>query len=213
MRKIKPTETLAEKAYKEIKQAIIANDFQPLEILAEERLAVNLGISRTPIKAALNQLAFEGLVEMKPGRKARVSKISMQDVVNFQVIRESLETLAARLAIEHIDEQQVELLKDICDQQKEAIAEDNYSKFLELDNEFHFSIAGFSKNEQLNDYITNLIYQVQRFLILSSTLQESANGAVEEHLQIVEALKTKIPLEVEKQMKLHVQNVTKRILT
>lgn len=213
MRKIKTPESLGEQAYRAIKQAIITNDIQPLEILAEEALATKLGISRTPIKAALSQLEFDGLVEMKPGRKARVSKISMQNVVDFQVLRESLETLAARLATEHIDEQQIELLKDICYQQKEAIAETDYSRFLELDNEFHFSIAEISKHEQLNKYIVNLGYQVQRFLILSNTLRESAIGAVEEHLQIVEALKTKKPLEAEKQMKLHIQNVTKRILS
>ncbi|WNF38553.1 GntR family transcriptional regulator [Bacillaceae bacterium IKA-2] len=212
MRKIEAPETLAEQAYRAIKKAIINNDIHPLEILAEEHLASKLGISRTPIKAALSQLEFDGLVEMKPGRKARVSMISMQNVVDFQVLRESLETLAARLATEYIDDKQIEFLKDICYQQKEAIAETDYSKFLELDNEFHFSIAEFSKNEQLNKYIVNLGYQVQRFLILSNTLQESAIGAVAEHLQIVEALKTKIPLEAEKQMKLHIQNVTKRIL-
>ncbi|MCE7793191.1 GntR family transcriptional regulator [Salipaludibacillus sp. CUR1] len=213
MRKIKPTETLAEQAYKVIKQAIIANDFEPLEILAEEQLAAKLGISRTPIKSALTQLAYDGLVEMKPGRKARVSTVSMKDVVDYQVLRESLETLAARLAVEHIDSQQINLLKDICARQKEAIVEGDYSKFLELDNEFHFSIAGFSKNEQLKDYIVNLIYKVQRFLILSNTLQESAIGAVEEHLEVVKALETREPLKAEEQMKLHVQNVTKRILT
>ncbi|KHF39514.1 GntR family transcriptional regulator [Halalkalibacter okhensis] len=213
MKKLKPSETLAEQAYKVIKQAIIENDFQPLEILAEEHLASKLGISRTPIKAALNQLAFEGLVEMKPGRKAKVSMISMQDVSEFQIIRESLETLAVRLATGHIDEKKICHLQDICDQQKEAIKESDYSKFLELDNEFHFTIAEFSKNVQLKEYIENLIYQVQRFLILSNTLQESATGAVEEHLRIVKALSTKITFDAEEQMKLHVQNVTKRILT
>ena len=212
MKKIKPTETLAEQAYRIIKQAIINNEIQPEEVLAEEHLANKLGISRTPIKAALSQLEFDGLVEMKPGRKARVSKISMHDVVDFQVIRESLETLAARLATEHIDEKQIQRLTTICEQQKETIVENDYSKFLELDNQFHFSIVEYSKNEQLKKYIENLSYQVQRYLILSDTLQASATGAVAEHLQIIEALKTKIPAEAEKQMKLHVQNVTKRIL-
>ncbi|MDV2582172.1 GntR family transcriptional regulator [Alkalibacillus haloalkaliphilus] len=212
MKKLKPTETLTEQAYRVIKQAIINNEFEPDEVLAEEHLAEDLGISRTPIKAALKQLEFDGLVDLKTGRKARVSKISLNDLNDIQVLRESLETLATRLAAKKVEEQQLVKLEGICAQQRQAIVEDDYSKFIELDNDFHFEIADISGNEQLKKYIVNLSHQVQRFLILSDTLQGSAAGAVDEHLQIIEALRNKNPIKAEEQMLLHVQNVTKRIL-
>lgn len=57
-----------------------------------------MGISRTPIRSALTQLSFEGLVEMESGKRARVSTITGKDIQDFLVIREVLEALAAELA-------------------------------------------------------------------------------------------------------------------
>ncbi|GGK34449.1 GntR family transcriptional regulator [Caldalkalibacillus thermarum] len=213
MKKLKPAETLAEQAYQVIKKAIINNEFGPNEALVEEHIAQELGISRTPIRAALNQLAYEGLIEIKAGKGARVSAISEKDVLDFQLLRDALEPLAAKIAADKINEQDIEQLRQICDQQYQSIANKDYYRFIELDYQFHSKIAQITENAKLSEIVDNLNNQIQRFLILSNTLQDSALGAVEEHLTLVKALEARDADLAEKMMRQHVQNVTTRILT
>lgn len=212
MEKLKPGPTLSEQAYLIIKDSIIKNKFKPDEILAEERLAKDLGISRTPIKAALSQLAYEGLVTMESGRRARVSVLSEKDALNIQLIRERLEPLAANIAASKVNQTKLNTLKAICDRQSQSIVDGDILLFLELDSQFHTCISELSENENLNEFIKILNNRFQRFL--SSSLPDSVKGSiVEEHIKIIEALSSNNPSAAEREMQFHLQNVTERILS
>ncbi len=213
MEKIKPPETLTEQAYKAIKSSIINNEVKPLEYLAEEKIANDLGISRTPIREALRQLSYEGLVEMNKGTRARVSAVSPEDALDYQILREKLETLSAGLVAKCRTNKDIAFLEKICNDQEYCIKVNDFHQFIELDLQFHSYLAETSKNSKLKEFVVNLINQIQRFLVLTNTLQESGFGAIEEHREIIEAIKRQNQEEAEEKMRLHVQNVTKRILT
>lgn len=210
MQKLKSAGSLSEQAYNVIKTAIINNEIKPLEYLIEEQLASQLGISRTPIRTALKKLAFEGLVEIENARQTRVSMISAKDVEEYQVLRETLEPLAVKLAYQNINKEQLQSLKDICDQQWESIKEKDYSQFINLDTQFHCYIAEFSNNKKLKEFINVLRIQLQRYLILSNTIQTSAEKAFKEHLNIIGALEKKNEEEAVNSMKYHVESVSNR---
>ncbi|QHT48009.1 GntR family transcriptional regulator [Bacillus sp. SB49] len=212
MRPIAPRETLMEQAYKAIKASIVNNEVQPGDNLAEERIASQLGISRTPIREALKRLAFEGLVELKKGSKAKVSSVTPENAYDYQLIRERLESMAAGLASRFATAEDVERLTEICVKQKESIDERDYHQFIELDYDFHSTVADISQNEKLKEFIENLYSQIQRFLILTSTLSDSAIGAVEEHYRIIEAIKSNDPVLAEHSMEEHIKQVTRRII-
>ncbi|MBV7507641.1 GntR family transcriptional regulator [Bacillus sp. sid0103] len=210
MRKLKSAGSLSDQAYDVIKNAIINNEIKPLEYLTEEQLAENLGISRTPIRTALKKLVYEGLVEMESSKQTRVRMISVEEAREYQVLRETLEPLAAKLACLNIDEEQLAFLKDICHQQRESIVEKDFSQFINLDTQFHIYLAEFTNNHKLIEFINSLRTQMQRYLILTNTLQASASEALQEHLQIIDALERKNPEEAAECMGIHVKNVSNR---
>lgn len=87
-----------EEAYLRLRDAIISGELQPDDSLSEAALARRLDTSRTPVREALARLARDGLVQLAPGRGARVTDISLSDVRDLFQLREALEGLTARLA-------------------------------------------------------------------------------------------------------------------
>lgn len=204
--------SLSERAYRVIKASILNNRLKPREILSEEMLAKQLGISRTPVREALKKLAFERLVILNPGKNAVVADISEEDMRNVFIIRIALEPVAARLAAENITWKQINKLEEMLKGQDEALQSEDYELYLQKDYEFHTSVARYTNNEQLYDIIVSISTQVQRFLILSQTLQKSSPDALKEHKEVLIAIKNHDPKEAEEMMKRHVNNVAARIL-
>ncbi|SFG12505.1 DNA-binding transcriptional regulator, GntR family [Desulfotomaculum arcticum] len=210
--KIGNDKTLAEQAYLAIKNAILTNRFKPREILSEEALAEELGISRTPVRVALKELAFERLIILNTGKNAVVSDISKEDIEKVFPIRIALEPLAARYTAKNINEKQVKKLEEILSEQELAIKTEDYNLYVQKDFEFHISLASYADNDLLFEMIKTINTLVQRFLILSETLQENSFAALEEHKKILKELEQKNAGTAEELTKIHVVNVAKRIL-
>jgi len=204
--------SLTEKAYLVIKNAILNNKLKPREILSEEALAAELGISRTPVRAALKKLEFERLILLNPGRNAIVADFSEEDMCQVFPIRIALEPVAARIAAQNINKDDLKKLKEILTSQQQAVQMEDYNLYIQKDFEFHTALARFSKNELLSDMVETINTQIKRFLILSVTLQENSTIAIQEHLKVVEALEQGEQSLAEELMKEHVVGVANRIL-
>ncbi|MFE4144574.1 GntR family transcriptional regulator [Peribacillus sp. YIM B13472] len=213
MRKLKSAGSLSDQAYNMLKTAIINNEIKPLEYLVEEQIAEQLGISRTPIRTALKKLEFEGLVEMETSKHTRVRTISVGEVQEYQVLRESLEPLAAQLACVSMDSEQLLFLKDLCEQQRQSIEEKDFSHFISLDTQFHCYLSEFTNNNKLKEFVSSLCTQLQRYVILTNTIQSSSSEALKEHLQIIEAFERRDPEEAAECMTNHIKNVSRRFGT
>jgi len=204
--------SLTEQAYMAIKDAIINNKFKPKEILSEEALAVELGISRTPVRSALKRLDLECLITINSGRNAVVADISEEDMDKVFPIRAVLEPLAARIAASRINQDQLDELEKVLFVQEEAVKKGDFELYLQKDYEFHTMLAKFSDNEMLFGFIQNVTSHVQRFLILSQTLQSNSVIANEEHKGVLEALKRRDAQAAEEKMRAHVEMVTNRMV-
>src|SRR5690606_12392933 len=104
MEKIKQSGTLADQAYKIIKKAIINGKLKENELLPEEKLAKNLGISRTPLRDALNRLSVEGLVVQQTGRPARVASFTKEKSLEYLELRSLLEVYNIEKTISKFDD-------------------------------------------------------------------------------------------------------------
>ncbi|BCV24164.1 GntR family transcriptional regulator [Gelria sp. Kuro-4] len=204
-------DTLAEQAYAILKKAIVNNKFKPREILSEEKLAADLGISRTPIRAALSRLAMEKLVSNIPGRGSMVADISLQDVEDLFVVREALEGVSAKLATKNITAQEMVQMKHFLQQQRDSLANADYLPFLEADMLFHAELARISKNRELYEIILSLQDRILRFEILSNTIQSRAAKALREHKDILDALEQGDPALVEQKIIAHIRSVLQSI--
>ncbi|WP_139368014.1 GntR family transcriptional regulator [Priestia abyssalis] len=212
LRKLKQPDTLANQAYRSIKKAIIQGTFSPHEQLAEEHIASILGISRTPIREAMNRLAYEGLLEIEKGKKARVAAFTEHDHENFLELRQLLEPhnvwkLAANISSDTIRELEHNLLEQL-----QAIQEKNLYAFIDKDMEFHLLLTKGSENHKLGEFIEQLNTNLnRRFLILSGSLESSAHEAYSEHLSILEALKERNQEAAKERMIHHITQVEERV--
>jgi DNA-binding GntR family transcriptional regulator len=104
-----------DKAYAAIRKAIVDQQFLPGERLTEERLAEQIGVSRTPVREALRRLSADGLLELLPNQGARLPAWSVEDVREIFGLRLALETHGAELAAGKITAGQLAELRQLCD--------------------------------------------------------------------------------------------------
>lgn len=214
MKKINQSETLSDQAYKTIKQAIVQGKLKDQELLPEEKLATDLGISRTPLRDALSRLATEGLVIHQRGRPAMVSSFTKEKSLEYLELRSLLEVYNIEKIIFKLNKDFIQTLRDNAQKQLEAIEDDNYNAFIDLDREFHLLLASQNNNKELRKVIHQMNTGTNRaFLILSKTVPDSAKDAHKEHLEIIEALESQDVVQARSKMLVHTNNVENRFLT
>lgn len=209
---IKRNPTLADKAYEIIKEAIIANELKPGQILTEEGLAEKLQISRTPIKSALLRLVYEEIAEYNGNKSVVVSDITEKSIEDITIVRKSLEPLAVSLLENKITKNEIENLKKTHIEQLHTIDENNNKKFIDLDYKFHTKIAELTGNTFLSDMVKKANLTTKRFLILSGTLPQYSRVANEEHEKIIYYLEKNDFKLASEAMKEHLDRVNKRML-
>ena len=105
--------TSADYVYRELRHRIITKQVKAGQRLPEVNIAVQMGVSRTPVREALRRLESEGLVDIVPNSGARLAAPSRREVENAYVVREQLECLAVRLAAQTVAEKHVRRLDEI----------------------------------------------------------------------------------------------------
>ncbi|OOM77527.1 HTH-type transcriptional regulator McbR [Clostridium puniceum] len=209
---IKKDKSLSDKAYDIIKEAIISNKLKPGEILAEEKLAEELQISRTPIKAALLKLVYEEIAEINQSKNVVVSDITQKEIEDITLVRESLESLAVLLLKDNITKKQIEEIKNRYIEQLHMVEDHRNEDFIELDYEFHTKIAEYANNSFLRDMIKKANLITKRFLILSGTVDKYGSIANKEHKEIINYIEKEEFELASEAMKRHLQNVNERML-
>lgn len=214
MEKIVGSSSLAEQAYTLLKKSIISGKLAPLTELKEEKLAADLGISRTPLREAIRKLAMEELVLLQKGKPATVASFTMKESMDLIELRQLIEIPNLVKVIAYNDKSYIDELERNLENQMKAITNDDYHQFIDYDRKFHLILASCNENKKVQELIQHVNTEVNRaFLILSNTLGMSARTAYEEHIQIVEAIKSMDIDAAQEAMHVHLQNVFKRFQT
>ncbi len=208
------TENLDQKAYLIVKQMIENRDLMPGQKIPQEKLAADLGISRTPLISALKFLEHEKLVETKPRRGFFVRLFSIEEMISIFEIREVLEGLSARRAARSISKAQIDELKKIFKPfLKQKNIEDFYA-YSKADRLFHNTIAQIGSRE----FLTSIL---QTFNIISLAYQyptregliRSPNETIRDHIEIVEAICSHDENAAETSMRYHLTTTIGRLRT
>lgn len=138
-----------------IRDAIVQGKLKPGEKIPEQELAVQLGVSRTPIREAIRILEQQGLVQTRPKNGTYIAQVDREDARDGLLVRTVLEQLAARQAIERMDQDEwSELcgrLQDLLEGMGEAIRRDDPVAAVELDIEFHTMLIHAAGNRYLSE--------------------------------------------------------------
>ena len=196
--------TMQEIVYNTIKERILAGTYSPGERLITNDLANELGVSRMPVREALQRLeAATGLVTLIPHKGATVNVVSQDDIVEVFHMRAVLEGLAARLACPHMSKSGIDELARINEQildHGDAIGEES---FLELNWQFHSRIWKAADSPRLVQTL-KLLYDASRgYRYMSITIPGRFKEVVREHRQIIAALRKGDAGEVEKIVNAH----------
>ena len=205
-------ELLSEKVYRILKARIIKGDLAQGGKLFEAKIAEQLGISRTPVREALRELAAEGFVKMTPNQGMAVSIISIENIREVLQIRAILEGLAARLTAKVINKEEIKELEKYLKKMECYTNKDDILAFSKMDAEFHELILNICGNNRLIQIRKNLSDQTHRYRIRSLSIPGRLKYSLEEHREIVEALKRKDSEQADRSSQKHIENVIKNIL-
>ena len=175
-----------EAAYEKLKRALTEGHLPPGARLSEPELAELLGVSRTPVREALMRLAQEGLVELLPGRGARVRELTPEEVHEVYVVRAALEAEAARLAAtRHAPDDLAALAA--AQAELEALPPEDVAAQTAADARFHAALVAASGNRELE----RLFHQLDAKLALARRYSSDENQSpktLAEHRAILEAI-------------------------
>jgi DNA-binding GntR family transcriptional regulator len=189
-----------------LRHAILSGELAGGQVLGEESLARQLGISRTPVREALLRLHSDGLVEMPPNRPAAVRNFSHDDLHELHSLRAILEGHAAGIAAGRLTDDDFEALRASCERYGELQKEDaDLPKLVDENFAFHGTIVAAAGSERLEA----MIRQVSAVpLIYKSYMTYSAENrttAWKDHLGILEALEARDAAEAGTRMKAHIE--------
>lgn len=177
--------TAKKRAFSQILEWIIDGTLHPKEKLHDADLAQALGVSRTPIREALQLLSFQGFVEMYPGVGTQVTAINKEDIGKILPPLGALQALAAELAAPIITPEQIAALREMNNGFAQAVkAGDSYTA-LKLDEDFHQSIVEVTENSYISSTVSTLLSHVRRLYFHNSIILTPKS--IEEHTAILNA--------------------------
>ena len=195
-----------EKTYDYLKTNILSGHFVPGERLAEEHLAEELGVSRTPVREALHKLEQEGLIEPLESRGFRVPQDSPEEIEDLFDIRTVLEGYTLKIICERITDEQIALLEEIIGKADDALRRNRIDEVFQWNTQFHDTLHSLvADKRRFHSLIVNMRKYVLRYR--KDTLQYlgAAKRAIDGHRQILLALKLKEPELCERVMRTHIR--------
>lgn len=181
---------LRDRVYDHLRTAIINGRMTPGTTLLQEQLAEQMGVSRTPIRDALDRLASEGLVTRNAGGRVSVAELSFQELSEKYTVRSVLEGLALRLAAERMGARQLAELGRILRTMREAVEQQDAITVTEIGADFHDTIIASCGNDFLIQTLQSLNDSIRRYRRVAANIPGRAIETMHEHEQIYDALQS-----------------------
>ncbi len=180
--------TLSQRVYEHLRDEILADHLLPGTELSEVALSKELAISRGPIREAMGRLAAEGLITMRPRRRAEVRSLTPQELIDAYQVREALEVMAVRLLIRRVTEAELARLEELIDQMAAHSAEGAVREFFTASVSFHELLCELSGNPKLQEVHHRLEGEIGRFQNRTLALRGSMDDSLAELARLEELI-------------------------
>lgn len=182
--------TSADYAYQELRHRIITKQLKPGQRLPEVNIAVQMGVSRTPVREALRRLASEGLVLIIPNSGARLAAPTIREIEDTFLVREQLECLAISLAAERIGERHLRRIEEALVEEARAIEDKDLETYLEVNEAFHKTVADSSGNRVLAEYVENILARTNAYVVFYDPFSHAETSpSPDDHRNILSSLR------------------------
>ncbi len=184
-------ESRSQIAYRQIKGKIITLELPPASIIDESQLMNELGLGHTPIREAIQRLALENLVVILPRRGTIVADLNLSDLQKVFEVRLEMEVLAVRLAVERATPEQIAAMEALLADSGSLIHSGDHEQLIRLDHQAHRLLAQAAHNEVLEESLERLYNHVLRLWHVSLAKVSRLREAIEEHRDIIAAVKAR----------------------
>jgi len=210
--RISKRKSLREEVYESLKKSILHGKLKAGQRLIEETLAHQIGISRTPVREAFHKLERDDLVTRLPKGGFAVREFTKEDVEEIFGIRTALESYAAYLATQHIGPEKVSVLEKKIQESEKALENGDDEKVVQLHTEFHDLLYKSCKSNKLIEMINNFRDYFYRYRPALLRTEKNIRDSIEDHRQMLEAMKKKNPRLVERLVRNHLRKGMEIIL-
>jgi DNA-binding GntR family transcriptional regulator len=186
---IEQPESLAKMAYEAIRNSILAGQWKIGELYNEKAIAAELGISRTPVREALLELASQDLIIFLPRRGLMVNRFNRRDVDEIFELRKAIELAAVEKITKASPPFDLFEIEESLFKQRKAAKEKDYLAFMEADRLFHTYFSKLTNNRRLSAILENLRDMIHLMGYQALALEGRALDVIQEHQKIFDAVK------------------------
>jgi DNA-binding GntR family transcriptional regulator len=190
-----------------LRQAILRGDMAPAQRLVENELAEQFGVTRASVRAALIDLAAEGLVERIPNRGSRVRVVTVEEAVAITECRMVLEGLCAAKAAVGASDEQLARLTELGEAMSKAVADGEPVTYSDLNRELHDRILEFSGQQVALGLLERLNAQLVKHRFRLALRPGRPQQSLGQHLAIIEAIRARDPRAAEAAARAHLSSV------
>ncbi|WP_329237192.1 GntR family transcriptional regulator [Actinoallomurus sp. NBC_01490] len=190
-----------------IREAILAGEFVPGQRLVEADLSARFGTSRGSVRAALFDLANEGIVERVQNRGARVRAVTLDEAIEISEVRMAVEGLCAAKAAERITDEQIAELRALGAAMRAAVSEGQVTRYSELNQTLHGRIRQISGQSTAAGVLERLRAQNVRHRFRLSLIPGRPHVSLAEHLAIIDEVCARAPEAAERAARRHLLSV------
>jgi len=203
---------LSDEVYEKLKKYIFLGKIKVGELETERGLAERFNMSRTPIREAILRLEKEGLVTVIPREGILIGSLNRFDLKEIFEIRRLLENFSAEKLARIKSDLDLNKLEKIIINSRKKIIKKNYVGFVDLDREFHSTIASLTKNRYILRFLEDIRDVMNLSGIKALTKSWDYEQVIKEHTDILDAIKKKDPISAKKAMDRHLINTFKAMI-
>lgn len=181
-------ERIADRAYTELKAMLLDYTLKPGERINEIALAKRIGVSRTPLREALNRLNTESLLRCAPGKGYFCRDLDVHETFQLYELRKALEVAAVRLAVKRASAEDVDALEDFLRRTGPDAGDFTLEQQVEFDEAFHTSLIAMAGNAEMLRVLVNVNERI-RFVRLIDMGRQNRRHTQAEHMKLVRALR------------------------
>lgn len=201
--RVSSAERIADAVYEQLRERIFSGDLPAGARLSVPAIAEELDVSRSPVRDAVLRLTQERLAREEPRRGAVVARVGPEELAALYEVREVLEGLAARLAVENAGRRLVDRLREVLAEHEQAVASADVQRHMDLDMRFHALVRQAGANPEATRLLDDIQTQI-RLAMRTTTVTGGPQQAVEDHRRILAAIESGDPYQAERVARAHI---------
>ena len=206
LRPVEESFALKDRIFRELRAAVLRVDVyadRGEHRLDERQIADQLGVSRTPVREALQRLEHEGIVVSLPRRGTFVARKTKQEIIETITAWAALESMAARLATLHGSDAEIRRLREMFAEFAEGEVKAHIDEYSDTNLRFHQAILRMGKSRVLDRLADNLLLHMRSIRKHTIGERDRAERSIIDHMHIIEALEARDTERAERLVRQH----------